>query len=192
MMKADQVILLDTDTWSRKGRTHRALIRGEEDTQWINIPIRTADKKKPINEVRIDPSDPWFEAFWNAILHNYSNSMYFDHLQDELYANLEEASKAAKLIDFDLTVFRTLIQLMEIDLPFDLASETNFCVDEHRIVYQEYSSKNYIRQMERADQALTRHPEYRQTQPGFEPGCSCLDLLLNYGGESFKVLELLR
>jgi hypothetical protein len=192
MMKADKVVLLDKDVWSRKGRTHRAMIRNEEGSQWINIPILTKDKKKPINVVRIDHSEPWFEAFWNGILHNYSNAMYFDHLQDELYANLKAASHSEKLIDFDLTVFRFLMNLMEVEISFDLASETSFDLNEHSTIYQEYASKNYIRQLEEAETALAKHPEYRQAVPGFESECSCLDLLLNYGGESFKVLELLR
>lgn len=43
MHRADRVILLDEDQWSRKGRTHRARIT---EAEWINIPIKTEDKKR--------------------------------------------------------------------------------------------------------------------------------------------------
>lgn len=46
MLKADQVIFTDVEKWSRKGRTHRAEIRNEEDSQWINLPVVSEDRKK--------------------------------------------------------------------------------------------------------------------------------------------------
>ena len=189
MLKAGRVILLDTDTWSRKGRTHRAKIRNEEGTQWINIPVKTEDKGKAINRVRIDHSEAWKEPFWNGILHNYSTATYFDFLHDELLANFETASEFEKLIDFNLFFFRRILTYLELDISQELKSEVGETDVTQSIVYQEYQSKNYIRQFEKSEIALTNHPVYRQVHPGFEKGCSVLDLLLNYGPESFEVLE---
>ena len=192
MLQADRVILLDNDIWSRKGRTHRAMIRNEEGSQWINIPIRTEDKKKPIREVRIDHSEAWFEPFWNGILHNYSEAMYFEYLHDELYAHLGRASQSEKLLEFNMQVLPFLLRLMETELSFTLASETEFELNKENTVYQEHGSKNYIRQLDSVKPAVSKQPVYRQAHPGFVDECSCLDLLLNYGPESFKVLDLLR
>lgn len=189
MIKADKVILLDTDIWSRKGRTHRAQIRSEEGTQWINIPIVTEDKSKPINQVRIDHSENWFEIFWNGILHNYSNALYFDHFADELYADLETASQSEKLIDFDLTVLKRILTYLEVSIDYQLSSTVKESNLSKGKVFQEYRSKNYIRQLNNIETALKHHPQYTQAWPGFEPECSCFDLLLNLGPESFRVLD---
>ena len=191
MLKSDRVILLDTDIWSRKGRTHRAKIRNEEGTQWLNIPIRTEDKKKPISDVRIDHSEPWFEAFWNAILHNYSTATWFDFYQDELYAEFEKASGFEKLIDFDLLIFNRLLTYLEVSIDYQLLSKELISIDNKTVNYQEYQSKNYIKQLDNSSTPLSLHPKYKQAHAGFKTECSCLDLLLNYGRESYKVLELI-
>lgn len=191
MLKADRVILLDTDIWSRKGRTHRAKLRAEEGTQWINIPVCTADRKRPICEVRIDHSEDWKTPFKNGVLHNYSSATYFDFMQDELAADFKYASSFEKLIDFNLHIFNRLLTYLEIDLHYEFFSATSLTNSEYRVVYQEYASKNYIRQLDQAQPALEKHPAYRQAWPGFEPECSVLDLLLNYGPESYQVIELL-
>lgn len=191
MLKADRMIFLDTDTWSRKGRSHRAKIRNEEGTQWINIPVKTEDKGKVINQVRIDHSEAWKESFWNGILHNYSTATYFDFLHDELFADFEAASEFEKLIDFNLSFFQRILTYLELDLPLELKSKVGETDITQSTVYQEYQSKNYIRQFEKSEIALTEHPVYRQVHPSFEEGCSVLDLLLNEGKESFKTIELI-
>lgn len=189
MLKADEVILLDTDIWSRKGRTHRAQIRNEEGTQWINIPIVTEDKSKPIDQVRIDHSENWFEIFWNGILHNYSNAVYFDHFVDELFADLKNASSSERLLDFDLSILDRILTYLEVSINYKLSSTIKDLNLSNSKVFQEFSSRNYIRQLENNEVALTAHPVYSQAWPGFEPECSCLDLLFNLGPESFRVLD---
>ena len=200
MMKAERVIFRDTDKWSRKGRTHRAKIRTLDGTQWINIPIKTNDKGKAINAVRIEQNEPWFDTFWSAVLHNYSTAVYFDFYQDEIYAELEQASKFEKLIDFNLYFFKRLMRFLERDISFELASDLpEYSPDPDEcarnlggtLLYQEFESKNYQRQSALARSGLQEHPNYRQAFEGFEPECSVLDVLLNYGRESYKIIERL-
>ena len=189
MLRADKVILLDSDIWSRKGRTHRAKIRVGNSSDWINIPILTEDKKKPIREVRIDHPQDWFTPFWNAILHNYSDATYFDFYADELYAEFTQARQFEKLIDFNLYLFQKLLTYLEISTDYLLNSQGQFSIDNNDFVIQEFESRNYIRQLENAIPPNKKLPEYRQTGHGFVEECSVLDLLLNHGSESYKVLE---
>ena len=56
ILQADRVVLQDIEDWSRKSRVHRAKIRTPEGTQYINIPVMTKDRDKPITRVRIDHS----------------------------------------------------------------------------------------------------------------------------------------
>lgn len=198
MIKADRVVWEDVEKWSRKGRTHRAKIRGQNGLQWINLPILTEDKEKAIKDVRIDHSEDWLTPFWNAIYHNYRTATYFDLYKDELQADLETASQFEKLLDFDLFIFSRLMKYLEVDIHIELSSqiaEYNTYPDEFmkntgaEILYLEHHSKNYQRQSKQAVPALTKHPSYRQALNEFIPGASALDLLLNYGKESFRVLD---
>lgn len=200
MLKAGRVIFTDVEKWSRKGRTHRAQIRNEENAQWINLPILGEDRKKAIKDVRLDSSQEWFGPFWNAILHNYKNAMYFDHFEDELFNDIQQANKFEYLLEFNLYFFERLLRYLEIEVNYELSSEVegySTFPDETLstlnadILYLEHQSKNYQRQSEHAEIALENHPIYDQAYAGFVEGCSALDLLLNKGVESFKILEKL-
>jgi len=200
MMKADRVVFTDVEKWSRKGRTHRAEIRNEDGTQWINLPVLSDDRKKAINDVRLDHDQQWFDPFWNAIHHNYRNATYFDHFEDELYHDFQKVNSFEYLLEFNLYLFERLLKYLEVDISYELAStvdgystfpdETSTNLNAE-IFYLEHQSKNYQRQSKQAQIALKKHPVYKQAYPRFEEGCSVLDLLLNEGMESFKILEKL-
>lgn len=200
MLKADRVIFTDVEKWSRKGRTHRAEIRSEQGTQWINLPILGEDRKKAIREVRLDSQQRWYKEFWNTLSYNYQNATYFDYFADELHADILKVNDFEYLLDFNVYFFKRMLRFLEMEINFELASETegystfpdecarNLGAD---VFYIEHQSKNYQRQSELAEIALTKHPNYRQSYPGFKPNCSVLDLLLNQGVESFKVMDAL-
>lgn len=200
MLKSDRVIFTDVEKWSRKGRTHRAEIRNEDGTQWINLPIIGEDRKKAIKDVRLDSDQQWLDPFWNAIHHNYRNATYFDHFEDELYYDIQQVYKFEYLLEFNLYFFERLLRYLEIEINYELASEidgystfpdeavSNLKAD---TLYLEHQSKNYQRQSKIAKIALNDPPTYSQAYSGFEKGCSILDLLLNEGAESFKILEQL-
>lgn len=200
ILKADLLILNDTEQWHRKGRTHRALIKSETGSQWINIPVKTEDRKKPIREVRIDQGEEWIEPFWNALLHNYSDATWFDFFAEELEADIQHLSEFEKLINLNNWFFWKICQYLEIEIKYFLASQ----IDEFhsnpdifiknvgaKVLYQEHESKHYQWRSDLAVDALEEYPEYSQPGRNFEPGLSILDLLFNEGKESYRLLEKL-
>ena len=198
MLKADRVIWNDLEQWSRKGRTHRAVIKGEQGKQWINIPIKTEDKKKSIGEVRIDHNEEWMEPFWNAVHHSYSEATWFDFFADELQYDVEKAAEFEKLIDFNTYFFERMMTYLELNIEYKLASQvSDFDSNPDVFIertgadtfYQEYDAKNYQWLSEQAIPSLEKHPKYDQLGDDFLPECSIIDLLMNCGKESFKVLE---
>ncbi len=183
MLRADQVIFLDEDIWSRKGRTHRAMINQSE---WINIPIRGLDKKKSIKDVRIDHCIDWFTPFWNGIYHTFHCFRYFDYFEDELKALFDEVRSSRFLIDFNLMVFNNILQWLELNIMYQLASEAPYELNKKTIIYQEYKSKNYIHRLEDSECIKIKHPTISTIAE-----LSILHLLFHHGPESFKLIDLL-
>lgn len=201
MLKADLMVFNDLEQWHRKGRTHRALIKGEQGPQWINIPIKTEDRKMPIREVRIDQDEEWMEPFWNALLHNYSEATWFDFFAEELEADIRQFSEFDKLINLNTWFFSQLCEYLELEIKFLFASQ----IDEFdlnpdifmekigaKTLFQEYDSKHYQWRSDVASNSLQTHPKYPQTGDEFIPGLSILDLLFNKGKESFRIIEKLK
>ena len=81
---ADTVIIQDCEPWSRKGRTHRAVIRTPNGTDYLNVPVRSVDKKKEIRHVRINQEINWTDPILRALKFNYSNSVYYDFYEPEI------------------------------------------------------------------------------------------------------------
>lgn len=198
MLRADRVILLDLEPWSRKSRVHRAQIRTPEGTQWINIPVRTEDRKKTVREVRIDHGEEWITPLLRSLEYNYRNSIYYDFYEPEIRADFESADRYEYLLPFILHIQKRLLRFMELEVSWELASrleQYRSNPDELAVLlqagtlYQEHGSRHYLRQAEMKSEPGFDHPVYHQHFEGFETGCCILDLLFQFGPESFRILD---
>jgi len=200
MKAADLVVIQDCEQWSRKGRTHRALIRAPEGTQYLNIPVVTEDRKKQARDVRIDHTTNWIEAILRPLRYNYRNSVYYDFYEPEIQADFLEAENYEYLMEFALYLRGRIFQYLE----FEQEAETVFGseLEEYHSdpdklakalgadsYFQEHDSRHYQRQGKGRADAGFKHPVYRQHFDGFEPWCCLLDLLFQYGPESFRVID---
>jgi hypothetical protein len=203
IMASDTVVLQDVEIWSRKSRVHRAKIRTPDGTQYINIPIRTEDRKKPIRQVRIDHSTEWITQILKSLEFNYSNSLYYDFYEPEIRSDLKSATEYNLLLPFVLMFRKRIFQFLEIDLKADilLASSINQYDSNPDIFsekmgaakyYQEGGSRHYQRQGLQQSRLQFKHPVYRQHYDGFEERCSLLDLLFQYGPENFQIIDMLQ
>ncbi|WP_069129954.1 WbqC family protein [Rhodohalobacter halophilus] len=200
MMTANHIVYQDTEQWSRKGRTHRALIRTPEGTDYISIPVMTADKKKSINKVRIDHARDWISPMLRSLKFNYSNSVYYDFYEPEVRADIEMGHNFEYLLDFSLFLRKRLFQFLELEISakIDFSSGMEGYTSDPdefakqlgaEIYYQEHDARHYQRQGKNQSELKFTHPEYRQHFEGFEPWCCLYDLLFQYGPESFRIFE---
>ena len=200
MLQADRIILQDVERWSRKSRIHRAQIRTPEGTQWINIPIRTEDRKKAIKDVRMDHSEDWVTPLLRTLEYNYRNSIYYDFYEPEIKADFESAYDYTYLMEFILYIQKRLFRFMDINIDYKLASELptydsnpNLLVKQLNadILFQEHDSRHYQRQAKQKSDPDFEYPEYHQHFEGFEPWCCILDVLFQFGPESFRITDQL-
>jgi len=200
---ADVVVVQDSEQWSRKGRSHRAVIRTPDGTQYLNVPVRTEDRKKEIRDVRIDHDEDWIDPMLRAVEFNYRNSIYYDFYEPEIRVDIESGADYEFLLPFTLHLEKRLFRFLEIEIEADViySSEMeNYHPNPDTLAeilganeyYQELNARHYQRQGKNRSDLPFTHPEYRQHFEGFEPGCCLLDLLFQYGPESFKVLDRLK
>lgn len=202
MKIADTVIIQDSETWSRKGRTHRAVIRTPDGTDYLNVPVISEDKKKEIRYVRIDQDKNWIDPILRSLKFNYSNSVYYDFYEPEIASLFREGSEYEFLIDFSSYLKERLFEFLEIADEIDTAFLKSSDMETYDPnpdalmkqlgadkYYQEHDARHYQRQGRLKSELLFSHPQYRQHFDGFEPYCCILDLLFQYGPESFRVID---
>jgi hypothetical protein len=202
MQKSDLIVFQESEQWSRKGRTHRALIRTPDGTDYISVPVMTADKKKPISEVRIDHNRDWISPTLRSLEYNYRNSVYYDFYEPEIRADIQLGYNFEFLLDFSLFLRKRLFQFLEIEISADIkfsGSLERYSTDPDELAeqmcadsyFQEHHARHYQRQGYRRTDLEFQHPEYRQHFEGFEPYCCLYDLLFQYGPESFRIIDRL-
>ncbi len=200
MLQADRIILQDTEEWSRKSRVHRAQIRTSGGTQWINIPVKTEDRKKPVNQVRIDHDRDWINPLLRSIEYNYRNSIYYDFYEPEIKADWESAAAHEYLQPFVLFIQKRLFRFMDLSVEYTPAGKLDdytpnpnaFAEDFNAdILFQEYDSRHYQRQARERTNPEFTHPTYHQHFEGFEPWCCILDILFQFGPETFRIIDKL-
>lgn len=201
VLKADQIFIQDTERYSRKGRVHRFQVRGAENRQWLQLPVRTEDKKKQIREVRIDHGQNWFHHIAKVLKVNYANSIYYEFYEPEILADFEQLKQKKYLIDAVYYMNRQLAEYFELkwnDVDVQCQSQTEINTNDPDaialhfgadILFQEHEGRNFQRQSATAVPSLTKHPEYRQHFENFMQDCSLLDLLFERGPESFKIFD---
>lgn len=202
LLYSDLALLQDVEIWSRKSRVHRAKIRTPEGTQYLNIPVVTEDRDKPINEVRIDHTEKWVEPLLRSLKFNYRSSVYYDFYEPEIRSDFASADEYEFLLDFNLYLRKRIFRFLELEnLPEIILSSKlegydpdpdqlakNLDADEY---FQEPGARHYQRRGENRTKLNFRHPVYRQHFEGFVPDCCLLDLIFQYGPESFRVIDKL-
>ncbi len=203
LLKSDKVVLQNTENWSRKGRTHRAKIRTPDGTQYIHVPVVAEDRGKPINKVRIDHNTNWIDQILRSLEYNYRNSVYFDFYEPEIKADFKSAKDYEFLLHLNLFLRKRLFRFLEIEDPlFEiLASDLDVYHSNPDLLagklnatkyYQEHDARHYQWQGKNRSKISFNHPVYRQHFDGFEPHCCLLDLLFQYGPESFRIIDKIK
>lgn len=200
MLQSDEVWLQTGEIWSRKGRIHRARIRTPEGSSWLNLPVRTEDRQKPIDQVRIDQSVQWVDRFRKTLYYNYRSSYYYDFYRPEIEADFEEAASMERLLDAALLLRHRLFEYLHLgQVLVSKEKQTGWYLPpgadpgqwavEHGAIrlLQEHDARHYQRQAEDVSEFHFEHPVYRQHFDEFVPWCCLYDLLFQYGPEAMDV-----
>ncbi len=201
MLRADQVVINDMNSFSRKSRGHRCKIRTPGGTHWLRVPVHPDDRRSPMHEVRLALNSRWVNDWMRILQLNYRNSMYFDFYEPEIHADLEHASQFPLLVDATNWLWKRLFTYLYLDITWERASKINeydtnpdkFKQNMNtRVLWQEHDSKSYMRQSNNPDIMEFDYPAYHQHFEGFEPYCCLLDMLFQFGPTAWQLIDYLK
>lgn len=198
--KSDLHIVLDhvQIEHNSKSFTNRNKIRQRQGWSWLTVPIINSGVNRglPINEVMVERSS-WRKKHWRSIEISYAKARYFRKYRDELEKIYDqEAQRLIEIID-PLNLF--MLRSFGIDRPIVRSSELHPRESKSKLILElckKVNAKTYLSGPFGRDYLDMdafkgcgidlawhnfQHPEYEQQFPGFEPGMSALDFLLNEG-----------
>jgi hypothetical protein len=204
MLVVDRFVLADTFPYSRQSTQNRCRVRlpgqGERATAWLSVPLLGRASGQPIAEVEIAPDPRWRQTHRKTLLHHYSSAPFFVHYRSEIEELIEIPTEDLTALTVATTqwVASALGARAELILASELSGEPDALEAVLRRSPAEALTtltESARKDREAADVAAVGFRELhfqeqprRQNFPGFAPGCSVLDLILNHGPESTAYL----
>jgi hypothetical protein len=194
---ADRFVLADTFQYSHQSYQNRTRLRTPQGWQWISVPLGAQQHGRPIQAVTVDAEQPWRKKHWHALFYNYRSTMAFASVRPLLEPFFERRDE--RLGDLTAASVRLLSNLLEIQTPLVRASALDGAPDTVAGVLAAVGADTLLATPPTAphDAPAAKsthvlhydHPTYHQNFDGFEPDCSALDVLMNYGREARRVLQ---
>jgi hypothetical protein len=211
MACADLFVVLDHVQFERRNYQNRTQVRIAGEARWLSVPVEQRSRDEAIAAKRVDNSlegpRHWSRVHCLTLRHAYREA---PHLASYLPA-LQKIYEARyeRLVDLNFALLEFLREALAIRTPLLMSSTLaprgaksemvlDLCrrVGARSLLVGLGGSREYLDReaFARAGIGLVfqqfAHPEYRQcgTAP-FTPGLSALDLLLNCGPESRRILD---
>ena len=202
--KAEVFVILDNVQFKKNEWQNRNRIKTVQGWQWITVPVLYKFPEK-INEVRINNNTNWNRKHLQALITNYSKSLYFAD-----YKNLFEdifSRSWDRLVDINIEIIKFLISAFELKTRLVMASDLklreepterliDICKTLNANKYLAGRDGGKYMNLEMFDKEEIeiifqdfKHPVYNQLYGDFVPGMSAVDLLFNCGDKSLEVLR---
>ena len=206
MAQADLYIYLDTVQYRHQYFQNRNRIIGTQAPIWVTVPVHKREHRYGlIQNVRIDNSHNWRKTYWGSIDYHYHNHPYFRNYAAQLQAIVMSpvsglAELNYRLIDFfreALAIHTPLVRCSELNVrgaKSDLILAACRAVGATTYISGPFG-RDYLDEAAFRDAGIQvryhdfQHPRYSQRgRGGFFPQLSVLDLLMNCGPESTRLL----
>jgi hypothetical protein len=112
----DIFVVMDNVQFDRRGLQNRNKIKNQKGEQWLTVPVcHTVRDEEYINQMLINPDQPWVQKQWGSIMTNYAKAPFFD-----LYAPaLQEILNLGwtHLCDLNMVLTRWVMEHLSIKIP---------------------------------------------------------------------------
>ena len=193
---SDLYIVLDDVQFLRRGWQHRDRIKTADGPRWLTVPVLKKGKyEQRINEAYIDNTTNWRARHLGSITQAYSRCPGYSSLFPELKRIYGAGHNLLK--DFNLDLLRLFADLLGIDTPVVMASESPSTLSSTARLVELTAihggthyltgtgSRAYLEEELFESKGITvdwqdfEHPVYPQKHGEFEPGMSVIDYLMN-------------
>jgi hypothetical protein len=205
MCKSDVFVMYDDVQFDKHGWRNRNRIKTPQGAQWLTVPVLTKGYGKQLNkDVLVNNADRWSSKHLGALKQNYSKAPFFRSyigFFEQIYAR-----RWKYLMDLNMTVIRGLMRELGLERKIVFSSDLGIAggrTDRLVGICTKLGAQTFLEGdagQAYLDESLFRlnhievefqgykHPVYRQLYGDFASHLSVVDLLLNHGSESLKII----
>jgi hypothetical protein len=203
IIRSDIFVFLDDAQYMKKQWHNRNKIRTEFGSKWLTVPVH-ASFGENINTVKIDSSKNWISEHENAIRFSYDTSNYFNQYFPKIMSIF--LKHHSKLIELNIDLIILMCEILEIKTKIIKSSNLDIHSSGSKRILDickkldadEYLSgimgKDYLNLDDFIHNKIKVvfqdyvHPTYRQNFQPFLTNMSIIDLILNEGPNSKKII----
>ena len=205
IQSSDIFVFLDDVQFSKDSFDNRNKIKTISDFDWITVPLQRPVYGKKLNQILISDSTNWIKKHSDLIYENYKSAPFFSSYWYEIKQILDR--KFNSLIELNLNLINYFLKILEIPNETIKSSElktsktkTERLIEICKLLNASCyiagkGGKNYIDEtlFQKSNIDLTYenfiHPQYSQLHGNFIENLSIIDLILNEGPNSSKILK---
>ena len=206
IIHADHFIVLDTVKYQKNYFINRCRIKQGGAPRWLTIPVRKNGSEEQICEKKIEANGVWGKKNLQTLRQNYEKAPFWsDH--EALFLRLFDAQNWSNLVDINLAGLEYICRYLS--LPFnytrtstmDLQSSGSGLILDicRKMEADTYLSgtfgREYLNLQEFKDAGISvifqdyAPPVYEQINGPYCGPLSVIDMLLNHGPESLRIIE---
>jgi hypothetical protein len=211
LRQSDLHIILDhvnLDGNSKTKFSNRNKVRTPEGWTWLTVPLRSKGKHGNLflNLVEVSEDSSWRSKHWQTLKSCYGKAphfsehkLFFEEFYDTEWMKLNDLiERSTEYLKKSLGTTCQTLKSSEMEIPGEKADLIlNLCISVGATKYisgpfgRDYlDSKSFLEAGIELVFHDYKHPEYKQSFPGFEPYMSVVDLLFNHGNESMEIIAM--
>jgi len=206
MMQVDVFVFLDNVQYKKREFQNRNKIKTANGPIWLTVPVITKGRfHQRVKDVEINNTERWREKHFEAILRNYRKAKHFHEFEE--FLNKLYSLPWEKLCDLNVFIIKEFAKYLEIGVKFYFETELdiegekteriiNICKKLKADTYLSgIGAKDYLVEERFKEEGIKleyqnfTHPVYPQLYGDFVSNLSILDLFLNCGKESLKIIR---
>ena len=206
MALADIFVYMDDVQYTKKDWRNGNQLKSPYGVKNISFSVKKTSRETLIKEIEISYNQPWEDTLFNQISNWYRKSTFFNEIMEVLTPHIY--NKYLKLLDLNLNLNDAILKYLDIHTPFFFTSDIprqsqnknervlEICkhfegVD---ILYDGKKARDFIDVEYFQSNGIHvifqdyQHTPYPQLWGEFVPYMSIIDLLMNCGKESKKII----
>jgi hypothetical protein len=205
IQSCDIFVFLDDVQFEKDSFDNRNRIKSSDGVTWITVPLARPVFGKKINEVLISYETDWQNIHCGKIYENYKSAPYFSSYWSDIEKIL--TCKYKKLIDLNFKLIEYFNHALDITTKTIKSSELavtktkterliEICSKLNATCYVSgIAGKDYLDEKLFSNSGIKLiyenfiHPTYRQLHSNFIDNLSIIDLLMNEGSRSKKIIN---
>lgn len=171
LVSSKQFFIEQHETYLKQTIRNRSTIYSSNGPLDLSIPVKKVFGNKTITkDIQISYDEDWVKNHWKALESAYMHTPYFEHYGSEVFQLI--SSKETSLLNFNLTILKSTIKWLDLDVDFIRTESYSKNVDEDFRTFN-FNQPNV--------DDKTSYYQVFSGKHGYIPNLSLLDLLFHEG-----------